>query len=291
MADHNRHDEARIVRSNGEIVWVQVSRSEIRSERGQVLGAVYVYTDISKRKEAEQHALELGIEKERVHLLSQFVEDASHEFYTPLSVMKTQLYLLEKYLPEDNRAKEKLFSLNQQSNVIQDLVQALVLMSKLDSTRGLSMRPYKLNALIEQVTDELRPIIENKQQHLYLEMSREDLIVDCDAEKLRLAIKEILDNAHRYTATGGNIILRLFRRDEQAIMEIRDTGLGMNEEIQSHIFERFYRADKARSTRGFGLGLSIAKRIIDLHEGEISVQSQPQLGSTFRIILAAGEEA
>jgi PAS domain S-box-containing protein len=282
--------EARVPRSNGEILWLQISRSTITSENGQSLGAVYIYTDISKRKEAEQQAIELGVEKQRVHLLTQFVQDASHEFYTPLSVMNTQLYLLAKRLPEEVPMDDSLATLREQTGTIHELVQALVMMTKLDSTRSLTMRSYKLNSLVQQTVDDMRPQIEARNQHLHLEMSNKAVLVLCDAEKLRLAIKEVVDNAHRYTPEGGNIVLRLFRREEQAVLEVRDTGHGMSPEVQERIFERFYREDEARSTRGFGLGLSIAKRIMDLHYGQITVHSTPKLGSTFRIILTAVNE-
>jgi PAS domain S-box-containing protein len=282
--------EARVPRSNGEILWLQISRSAITSETGQPLGAVYIYTDISKRKEAEQQAIELGVEKQRVHLLSQFVQDASHEFYTPLSVMNTQLYLLAKRLPEEVPMDDSLATLREQTGTIHELVQALVLMTKLDSIRSLTMRSYRLNALVTQTVDDMRQQIESKKQHLHVEMSNKPVLVLCDAEKLRLAIKEVVDNAHRYTPEGGNIVLRLFRREEQAILEVRDTGSGMSPEVQERVFERFYREDTAHSTRGFGLGLSIAKRIMDLHYGQITIHSTPKLGSTFRMILTAVNE-
>lgn len=282
--------EARVPRSTGETLWLQVSRSDIQSETGQAMGAVYVYTDITKRKEAEQQAIELGVEKQRVHLLSQFVQDASHEFYTPLSVMNTQLYLLAKKLPEEMPVDDSLATLREQTGTIHELVQALVMMTKLDSLRSLNMRSYKLNSLVQQTVDEMRPHFEAKKQHLHVEMSNKAVLVLCDAEKLRLAIKEVVDNAHRYTPEGGNIVLRLFRREEQAILEVRDTGIGMSPEVQERVFERFYREDQARSTRGFGLGLSISKRIMDLHYGEITIHSTPKIGSTFRMILTAVED-
>jgi PAS domain S-box-containing protein len=282
--------EARVPRSNGEILWLQISRSNITSETGQPLGAVAIYTDISKRKEAEQQAIELSVEKQRVNLLSQFVQNASHEFYTPLSVMNTQLYLLQKRLPEELPMDDSLETLKEQTGTIHELVQALVMMTKLDSTRTLNMRSYKLNSLVQQAVDDMRMQAEAKNQHLHLEMSNKALLVLCDAEKLQLAIKEVLDNAHRYTPEGGNIVIRLFRREEQAVVEVRDTGIGMSPEVQERIFERFYREDEARSTRGFGLGLSIAKRIMDLHYGQITVHSSPKLGASFRLILTAVNE-
>jgi PAS domain S-box-containing protein len=284
--------EARVPRSNGEILWLQISRSQITSDNGQALGAVYIYTDISKRKEAEQQAIELGVEKQRVNLLSQFVQNASHEFYTPLSVMNTQLYLLAKRLPGDVPVAmdDSLQTLREQTGTIHELVQALVMMTKLDSIRSLSMRSYKLNALVTQTVDDMRTQIEAKKQHLHVEMSNKPVLVLCDAEKLRLALKEVVDNAHRYTPEGGNIVIRLFRREEQAVVEVRDTGIGMSPEVQEQVFVRFYREDEARTSRGFGLGLSIAKRIMDLHYGQITVHSAPKLGSTFRIIMTAVNE-
>jgi signal transduction histidine kinase len=99
------------------------------------------------------------------------------------------------------------------------------------------------------------------------------------------AIASILENAIRYTPPGGTITLRTYQQDSQIILEIQDTGTGIDDKTLPHIFERFYRADLAHSTSGFGLGLPIAQKIIERHNGQIEVKTKPGRGSTFRIVL------
>jgi signal transduction histidine kinase len=95
----------------------------------------------------------------------------------------------------------------------------------------------------------------------------------------------VLNNALRHTPTGGTITIRSRRLDDHALIEIADTGAGIHPEDLPHIFERFYRSDKAGTTRGFGLGLAIARNIIEQHQGTIEVESEPGTGSTFRIVV------
>jgi signal transduction histidine kinase len=99
------------------------------------------------------------------------------------------------------------------------------------------------------------------------------------------AFRHLIENASRYTPSGGKIDIRTFCKDSIAVIEITDTGIGIDSKIHDRIFERFYRADEAHSTRGFGLGLPITRAIIERHNGTIVVESEVGKGSTFRVTL------
>jgi two-component system, OmpR family, sensor kinase len=104
-----------------------------------------------------------------------------------------------------------------------------------------------------------------------------------DRERLRQALSILLDNAVKYTPEGGRVTIRIAEADGNVGVEVADTGIGIPEDQIPHIFERFYRADEARSTEGLGLGLSIARQIAEDHNGSIGVRSKPRVGSTFII--------
>jgi len=116
---------------------------------------------------------------------------------------------------------------------------------------------------------------------------KEGLVVSGDPVRLRVMFLNLLDNAIRYTPSGGTISLSLFREDQLAGVAISDSGIGIPPEDLPHVFDRFYRVDKARSRAesGSGLGLAIARHITEIHGGKIEVQSQVGSGSTFRILL------
>jgi signal transduction histidine kinase len=116
---------------------------------------------------------------------------------------------------------------------------------------------------------------------------KEDLVIKGDAQRLRQLLAHLVDNAIKYTPDHGTITLSSFRNDSWACMEVTDTGIGITPEHLPHIFDRFYRVDKARSraSEGIGLGLAIVKGIAEQHGGKVTVTSQPDKGSTFTVWL------
>ena len=127
--------------------------------------------------------------------------------------------------------------------------------------------------------------LEKKQITIQLIEHDTNISIQGERELLGIALSEILDNAIRYTAEHGNITINYMNEDNHTVITIEDTGIGMTDHTRQRIFERFFRADEAHSTTGFGLGLSIAKRIIELHGGEIEVGSEVGTGSIIRLRL------
>lgn len=240
--------------------------------------------DISLRKQVEQRRLELTLERKRMQILADFIAQASHEFRTPLSIINTSAYLLQKTTdPVDQQ--RYIQQIEEQSGSIAGLVDALITMTRLDSLRELPAEAVELSRLVAMIYQNSEAAIQAKNIHSALEIETQSLVIQGNADYLRRAIQCIFDNARQFTPDQGAIAVRLEGVDNQAVITIADTGAGIPAADLPHIFERFYRMDKAGTTRGFGLGLSLAQAIVELHRGRIEVESVVGEGSTFRIVL------
>jgi two-component system phosphate regulon sensor histidine kinase PhoR len=131
------------------------------------------------------------------------------------------------------------------------------------------------------------PAAESKRLRITTELPEAPLVALCDAGAVRQVLDNLLDNAVKYTPEGGRLAVRARADEGEAVIEVEDSGIGIEPRDQQRIFERFYRVDKARSRElgGTGLGLSIVKHIVLAHDGEVSVESLPGRGSTFRVRL------
>lgn len=288
-----KHDletyETTLERQSGNPLTIHISYAPLMSESKRFLGGVYVYTDVSKRKQAEQSALQLGLEQERVRILTEFVQDASHEFYTPLSNIGTHAYLLRRHL-ENETYLRYLDVINEQTEAIRSLISALVIMTRLDSITSLQFMKSNMVELLNSVLNRLGGEVTSRQHQLTVNISHDYIPVECDVDMLLLAISNIVDNAIRYTPDNGRIQIELKQEGEAVYFKVEDTGMGMPASVKVDMFKRFYREDTARSTRGFGLGMTITKRIIDLHHGKISVESEQGQGTQITIALPLAEK-
>ena len=228
----------------------------------------------------------------------QFMADASHELRTPLSVIKTTTQVtLEKPYRNENEYRDALAMINDQSRRLKRIVDDMFTLARADAGR----RPLTLGRFY---LDEL--IVETSRAASVLAM-RKEVTVQCDdpdevlyygdEHLLRQMLLNLLDNAIRHTPAGGAIRVSLSHTDSECEVVVEDTGEGIPAEAQSHIFERFYRVDKARSRshmngngaddvgRGAGLGLSIALWVAEAHGGTIDLVRSDQTGTTFAVAL------
>jgi signal transduction histidine kinase len=254
--------------------------------RGEVNGYVHVYTDITQRRIAEQHAVELALEQERVRILSEFIRDASHEFYTPISIITTRVYLLKRLI-KDAEFNQQLEPIQVQADAMMKLVNDLITMTSLDSSSASDLHLQQTNIchLVSYGLNNLNKPISEKRIQMQVNMEQDPIWLMLDGEKVLRAFQAILQNAINHTPSAGIIRVRVWQDADYARIDIQDSGSGINPEVIEHIFKRFYRSDNAHSTRGFGLGLPIARRAIQLHHGTIEVESPPQSGAIFRILL------
>jgi signal transduction histidine kinase len=231
----------------------------------------------------------LQLEKDRSGLLSEFIQDASHEFRTPLTLIQMSLDGLGRISPEEKQQKY-IQRIKQQSDAILKLVDDLIYLARLDNISSLELEPIVLNNLIKAAVGQVEGMIEAKNIQFTLELPDQPLRILGDRVELANALAELIRNACNYSNPDSLLTVTLDRDDLTAVITIRDTGIGMTDEQVSRMFERFYRANEAHTTRGFGLGLPIVSRIIDLHHGEISVASEIGQGTTIMIGLPLNDD-
>lgn len=215
----------------------------------------------------------------------EFMSDAAHELKTPLTVLRTHWEdeLSSKKLPVE--FKEKLVKDIETITRLSKLINNLLLLS---STEYFQIRAdfekVNLDELIKEVVSNTNVLAEIKNQTINT-IEIDHVNIDGDKTKLYQLLFNIVDNAIKYTPENGSIIISLKRDQSNAIIEIKDNGIGIPEEDLQYIFRRFYRVHKDRSKKsgGNGLGLSIAKLITDIHKGQILVESKPDKGTTFII--------
>ena len=250
-------------------------RVPIRRQRMDEIGAL-----ISTFNEMLDRLEEL-FEKQR-----RFTGDISHELRSPLTTILGNLSLLRraKNLPEEEQ-REMLDEMYSEAERMHRLISDLLLLSQADSGLSINRAPVELDTLMLEA---YRMARRRAGDRLNIQLTHEDqAVVMGDADRLRQVLDNLINNAIRYTPAGGRIELSLHCTGNEAVITVADTGQGIAPEDLPHIFDRFYRADKARTRAagGTGLGLSIVKWIVDAHHGRVEVESTLGEGSTFRIHL------
>jgi signal transduction histidine kinase len=199
-------------------------------------------------------------------------------------VIQTGLYLL--YRANEPERKDKQFAqVSEQVERITRLVDHLVMQAVLDSEPPLQGEGIDINPLLRELAEKAKKRLQAGNLTLKLDLEENLPVIGANTDRLYYAFEQIMDNAIRYTLPDGEIAISSQQVDGNVIVEIRDTGIGIAPEDLPHIFERFYRRDAAHTTPGFGLGLSIADKLIQRHRGKIQVESTVGTGTTFRIVL------
>jgi PAS domain S-box-containing protein len=267
--------------------YINVSFFPIFDADGQIRRVVALNQDVTERKLAEAQQVELAAERARLKVVERFVQDASHDLRTPLTIMQTSAYLLTKSTDPDRRQQHYL-NLEEQIAHITRVLQDFLDLSRLDRlTTELNFEPCDLGALVHEVRGEQQTLVARKGHTVQLNLVDTLPPVMADKTELARALRHLVVNALNYTPDGGTISITTCREQNSAIVKIQDNGIGISREELPYIFERFYRADKARGTDtgGAGLGLTLAKKIIEAHNGRIAVDSTPGEGTTFRVYL------
>jgi len=246
-----------------------------------LLGAVL---DVTARIQSHEQQVALEAEKHRVKMLTDFVRDVSHDFRTPLSTINTGIYLLGR-IDDPIKRQQQLDTMREQVRHLDKLVDGLLTMSRLDSGLSTPFKLFDLNLSIIEAIQSVSPHIKEKKQHIHTDLQDDLPLIEGDMQDIYRAIREVILNAVQYTPASGDIFIASRQHDNQAHITIQDTGYGISKDDLPHIFDRFFRADQARTVAGVGLGLSIARKVIDHHRGQIEVRSVLQHGSTFIIHL------
>jgi heavy metal sensor kinase len=219
-----------------------------------------------------------------------FTADASHELRSPLGAMRTAVEITLQKPRESEEYRTVLASLGEQCERLTALVNGLLLLARADAGEVLIRRDaVELAALACEVGEMFEPLAEEKGIQLVTDSSI-TVNVAGDSSRLRQLVTNLLDNAIRFTEPGGSVTLRVDRIADRAMLRVSDTGIGIPEEHLDHIFERFYQADAARSSGGYGLGLSICRWIVRAHGGAIEAANGQVKGAEFTVRLPLTDE-
>lgn len=218
-----------------------------------------------------------------------FVNNFTHEFKTPLAVIKIAAEVLQQnnIVEKPDRLKNYAGIINEQTSHLQAQVQRLLEIAFTDrSSLPLEKESFDANVLIREAINDLQPLIEQKNTALKTTFALPDAIIKADKAYLRLSVINLIENAIKYSASPEIYITTTVEGDEICI-SVKDNGIGIAKEHQKKIFDRFYRITdgELHTHKGFGLGLNFVKKVIDTHNGEIKVESEPGKGSTFMIRL------
>lgn len=256
---------------------------EIKAEGGRVLyavssevpggqtGRVCVLSDVTQFKILDT-------------LKSEFVSTVSHDLRAPLTLMRGYTTMLSNVGPVNDQQQDFLEKILTSVDRMSKLVDDLLDLGRIETGIGLSPEPVQISLVAQDILTTYRPQALNKRVSLEVELHDEMRPVQADPMLLRQAVSNLVDNAIKYTESGGRVILRAEQVDGRQIIQVEDTGVGIAPADQPRLFEKFFRLNKD-DTKGSGLGLAIVKSIVEQHHGRVSVESRLGMGSKFTIAI------
>lgn len=220
-----------------------------------------------------------------------FVSDASHELRTPVAVVKANAELVLRHPDQTVEANiDQVAAINEEADHMAKLVGDLLTLARADEEQiQITRERLNLDELLDGLVRDMTALADAKGIALSAQLGSGE--IDADAQRIRQLGAILLDNALKFTPSGGRVVVRSWRDGGRVAFSVADTGPGIQEDDHVLIFDRFYRGDKARSSGGTGLGLAIAQWIVTAHGGRISVESRPGDGATFIVRLPAGRRA
>jgi PAS domain S-box-containing protein len=278
-----------IERADGGRIAALAHANPIYDDLGRLLGAVNVLVDISGRKRAEDLLREADRSKD------EFIATLAHELRNPLAPIRNAVQILQHRVPPIPDLQWALEVIERQMHQMMHLVDDLLDLGRVTSNKlelDKTRRP-----LVEAVHTALqigKPLIEASGQQLELDLPPEAVYIEADLPRLAQVISNLLNNASKFTARAGRIVLSARREGDDAVVRVRDTGIGIPAEMLPRIFEPFTQVDHSleRATGGLGIGLTLARRVVELHGGSLSAHSEgPGKGSEFVVRLPLAAQA
>ena len=222
-------------------------------------------------------------------LRTDFIANVSHEMKTPLSVMQNYGTLLQAPELSEEARIEYAKAITDSSRRLADMMTNILKLNRLENQQIYpNLTTFDLGEQLCESLLQYESVWERKQIEIETDMA-EDVWVSADAELLMLVWNNLFSNAFKFTEDGGKVTLTLSTDPKYATVRVSDTGCGMTAEVGAHIFEKFYQGDTSRATQGNGLGLALVKRVVDIMEGEIAVESTVGVGSTFTVRIRRAE--
>ena len=216
-------------------------------------------------------------------LRTDFVANVSHEMKTPLAVMQNYGTLLQSPDLSEEKRVEYAKGVTDASRRLAEMMTNILKLNRLENQQIFpEITEFDLGEQLCECLLQFENVWEKKYIVIATEIA-EDIKVEADAELLSLVWNNLFSNAFKFTEEGGTVSLSLTATEHHAVVKVKDTGCGMTAEVGAHIFEKFYQGDASHSAQGNGLGLALVKRVIDIMQGEIGVESAVGVGSTFTV--------
>ena len=224
-----------------------------------------------------------------------YIDTLQHELKTPLtSIIAAAGLLAEEFEERGEESYQKLTqNIMHNANTLETRIAELLEIVKTGNRQPqLQLEPLDITSLLQGVSWQVSPLVQSKDQNLTVDLPKSMPIIQGDAQRLEQAVLNLMTNATKFTQEGGSITLRARQRDSELIIEVQDNGMGISKEAQSRLFKPYSRLNADRQTHpGLGLGLALAKQVVELHGGKIWVESESGKGSTFAFSLPVKAEA
>ena len=255
---------------------ISAHSAAVRTDDGEHIGTVIVLRDVTAEAEADR-------------LKDAFVAHVSHELRTPLTAIKgySELMLVGATGSLADEQRRFIQTIHHHTDSLVSMINTLLDFSEMEAWDRLTLarHPTQLSALLEETVQPWYQEMEEKQLAFTVEISDGLPEFNVDAKRLQWVIVNLVRNAWQYTPEGGSVSVRLYEQNGDVVLDVADTGIGISKKDQEELFTRFYRVERATEVRGIGLGLYVAKAIVESHGGEIRVSSEPGVGSTFSVVL------
>jgi PAS domain S-box-containing protein len=269
LREYNGH-EIMIERPDGHRLTALAHASPIHNEMGKLIGAVNVLVDISDRKRSEDALREADRSK------NEFLATLAHELRNPLAPIRAAVKILQMKSQATPESQSALEVIERQTRQMTRLIDDLLDVARITSNKlELRREQIELRAIVDAAVETSRPLIEQRGHALSVRVPSAPIYIDGDLVRLGQVISNLLNNAAKYTERGGRISLTATRKENEAVIKVRDNGIGIPAETLPHIFEMFTQADRTinRSGGGLGIGLTLVKRLVETHGGVIRATS------------------
>jgi signal transduction histidine kinase/CheY-like chemotaxis protein len=277
-----------VERPDGSRVTALAHANPLRDEGGRLCGAVNVLIDISERKVAEEVLRTTNRYKD------EFLATLAHELRNPLAPLRNAIQILNLRVPASPDTTSALSVIDRQMKQMTRLIDDLMDLSRITRDKlELQKKHVKLADVVHVALETSQPLIEAGGHRFTLQMPGEPITLEADAPRLTQVVSNLLNNAAKFTPRGGHITLRVEREGDEAVLRVRDTGIGIPPETLPLIFEMFTQADHTleRTRGGLGVGLTLVRRLVELHGGAVEASSEGRnLGAEFVIRLPAGRK-
>ncbi|MEN9962964.1 MAG: hypothetical protein RL582_59, partial [Bacteroidota bacterium] len=280
------NQECIYINKKGDNIPVSLTLTSMKDKKKKLVGFMGVAIDLTERKKAELNLMEaLTKEKQLGELKSRFVTTASHEFRTPLSTISSSAYLIEKYTEQADQPKRQkhldriISAVNNLSNILNDFLNV----GKIEEGKiEINATSFSIPNFMEKLFLEIKSILKPGQDIHYVHEGEEE--IEIDPSIFRNIMINLLSNAIKYSTSDSRIEINTKINDHIFQVEVHDHGIGIPEEDQEHLMDRFFRGKNAINIPGTGLGLHIVSKYVERMNGDISFVSKLNEGTTFKLI-------